>query len=46
VLDNQTGLVKMYYGGADTCIALATATLSDLITYVCECPEAQKDAFL
>jgi len=46
VLDNQTGLVKMYYGGADTCIALATASLSDLITYVCECPEAQKDAFL
>ena len=46
VLDDQTGLVKMYYGGADSCIALATAALSDLIQYVSECPEAQKDAIL
>ena len=31
VLDDQTGLVKMYYGGADSCIALATASLSDFL---------------
>ncbi|HNX28070.1 MAG TPA: glycosidase [Syntrophomonadaceae bacterium] len=47
VLDDQTGLVKMYYGGADSCIALATAALSDLLKYIIsECPETQKDAFL
>ncbi|MGE5422642.1 MAG: glycosidase [Ignavibacteriales bacterium] len=45
VLDDQTGLLKMYYGGADTCIALATATLSDLLEYVLKCPEAQEEAF-
>lgn len=46
VLDDETGLVKMYYGGADKCIALATASLSDLLKYVSECPEAQKEAYL
>jgi len=46
VLDNQTGLVKMYYGCADTCIALATATLSDLLAYISGCPETKQDSFL
>ncbi|NLW92158.1 MAG: glycosidase [Syntrophomonadaceae bacterium] len=46
LLDDKTGLVKMYYGGADSCIALATAALSDLLQYVSECPEAQRDAIL
>lgn len=39
VLDEQTGLIKMYYGGADTCIALATASISDLLAYLRKCPE-------
>jgi hypothetical protein len=28
----------MYYGGADSCIALATANLADLLDYIKECP--------
>jgi predicted GH43/DUF377 family glycosyl hydrolase len=39
ILDKPTGLIKMYYGGADTCTALATARLSDLLDYVRQCPE-------
>ena len=39
IYDPKTGLVKMYYGGADTCIALATAKLSELLDYVKRCPE-------
>lgn len=38
VLDKGTGKVRMYYGAADTCIGLATATLSDLLTYIRSCP--------
>ena len=26
--------IRLYYGGADTCIALATASLSDLLDYL------------
>jgi predicted GH43/DUF377 family glycosyl hydrolase len=39
VLDDKTGLLKMYYGGADTCIAMATASISDLLAYIRKCPE-------
>lgn len=39
VLDENTGLLKMYYGGADSCIALATASVSDLLEYLKKCPE-------
>lgn len=38
VVDEQTGSVKMYYGGADTCIALATTTICDLLEYIRRCP--------
>ncbi|MGB6064733.1 MAG: glycosidase [Desulfomonilaceae bacterium] len=31
--------IRLYYGGADTCIALATANLSDLLEFVKNCPE-------
>jgi len=31
--------VSMYYGAADSCIALATAKLSDLVDFVLGCPE-------
>ncbi|HCC01327.1 MAG TPA: hypothetical protein DHW78_05055 [Ruminococcaceae bacterium] len=34
VLDPVTEKVRMYYGAADTCIALATASLSDLLQYI------------
>ena len=30
----DTGEIRMYYGGADRCLALATAQLSDVLSYV------------
>jgi predicted GH43/DUF377 family glycosyl hydrolase len=38
ILDNASGAIRMYYGGADTCLALATAQLSDVLSYLRECP--------
>jgi predicted GH43/DUF377 family glycosyl hydrolase len=32
------GSLNMYYGAADSCIALATATLSELVDFVMRCP--------
>ena len=37
-LDRTTGEIRLYYGGADTCVALATAQLSDLLEYLLTCP--------
>ncbi|MGO9567229.1 MAG: glycosidase [Desulfomonilaceae bacterium] len=31
--------IKVYYGGADTCVALATGNLSDLLEFMKSCPE-------
>jgi predicted GH43/DUF377 family glycosyl hydrolase len=39
VLDEPSGQIRMYYGGADTCLALATARLSDVLGYLRNCPE-------
>jgi predicted GH43/DUF377 family glycosyl hydrolase len=44
VLDDD-GTVRMYYGGADTCVALATASLSDLLEYIKSCPEFDAEGF-
>jgi predicted GH43/DUF377 family glycosyl hydrolase len=44
VLDEKTGVLKMYYGGADSCIAMATASLSDLLEYIRKCPEPHDEA--
>jgi predicted GH43/DUF377 family glycosyl hydrolase len=38
VLDAGTGTIRIYYGGADTVIALATAQLSSVLDYLRECP--------
>jgi predicted GH43/DUF377 family glycosyl hydrolase len=38
VLDKATGVIRLYYGGADTCVALATAQLSDLLSFLRKCP--------
>lgn len=38
ILDSANGVIRMYYGGADTCLALATARLSDLLDYLRSCP--------
>ncbi|MBN1796246.1 MAG: hypothetical protein JW804_06200 [Sedimentisphaerales bacterium] len=34
----RDGIVYMYYGAADSCIALATAKLDDLVSFVKKCP--------
>ena len=39
VMHEKTGDIKMYYGGADTCIALATANIHELLEYIRRCPE-------
>ena len=38
ILDEQTGTIPMYYGGANSCLALATAQLSDVLSYLRACP--------
>ena len=38
ILDKASGAIRMYYGGADTCLALATAQLSDVLSYLRNCP--------
>ena len=38
VWDKDTNKLRMYYGAADTCIGLATANMSDIISYITSCP--------
>jgi predicted GH43/DUF377 family glycosyl hydrolase len=38
VLDRASDTIRLYYGGADTCLALATAQLSDVLGYLATCP--------
>ena len=42
ILDKPTGVIRTYYGGADTCLALATAQVADLLDYLRECPAPQE----
>jgi predicted GH43/DUF377 family glycosyl hydrolase len=42
ILDKATGGIRIYYGGADSCLALATAQVSDLLDYLKKCPEPAK----
>lgn len=37
ILENDR--LMIYYGGADSCIALATASLSEVMAYIMSCPE-------
>ena len=37
ILD-PSGEIRIYYGGADSCVALATAQLSDVLDYLRKCP--------
>ena len=39
---SPSGTIRIYYGGADTCLALATAQLSDLLDYLRNCPEPRE----
>lgn len=43
MLDEATGKVRMYYGGADSCVNLATANLNELLQYINNCPEPSED---
>lgn len=43
VLDEITGIVRMYYGGADSNVCVATANLSELLEYMKKCPEPSED---
>ncbi len=38
ILDRPTGTIRIYYGGADTCIGLATASVGQLLEYLRNCP--------
>src|SRR5438094_927109 len=38
ILDKKSGAIRMYYGGADSCLALATARLPDVLNYCRSCP--------
>jgi hypothetical protein len=38
ILDPASGAIRIYYGAADTCLALATAQVSDLLSYLGTCP--------
>ena len=39
IYDKKTDEIRLYYGAADTSIALATAKLNDLLQYIKKCPE-------
>jgi predicted GH43/DUF377 family glycosyl hydrolase len=36
--------IRLYYGAADLCVALATVSLAELLSYVLSCPEPQRTA--
>ena len=36
--DKSSDELRIYYGGADTCVALATAKMKDVLSYVKKCP--------
>ena len=42
ILDQASGAIRLYDGGADTCLALATAQLGEVLAYVRRCPVVQK----
>jgi predicted GH43/DUF377 family glycosyl hydrolase len=40
ILNQPSGQIRMYYGGADTCLALATVQLDDVLGYLRRCPDS------
>ena len=40
VVHKETDQLNLYYGAADSAIAVATAKLSDCLDYIMSCPEA------
>jgi predicted GH43/DUF377 family glycosyl hydrolase len=43
VVDESTREMLLYYGAADTSIALAVANLDEVLDYLCNCPSQEKD---
>lgn len=43
ILDEITGKIKIFYGAADSSIALATANIKDLLDYIKSCPEENQE---
>jgi beta-1,4-mannooligosaccharide/beta-1,4-mannosyl-N-acetylglucosamine phosphorylase len=41
VVHKETGQLNLYYGAADTAVAVATTNISDCIDYIMSCPEVQ-----
>jgi predicted GH43/DUF377 family glycosyl hydrolase len=41
VVDHDADTIDLYYGGADTCMALATASLSEVRSYLMTCPPGE-----
>lgn len=41
VMDEETGILSLYYGAADSVVALATARLSDVLEHVLSTPSPQ-----
>jgi predicted GH43/DUF377 family glycosyl hydrolase len=42
VLDQDNDLVRVYYGASDTSVAVATASLSELLDYLLACPAPER----
>jgi predicted GH43/DUF377 family glycosyl hydrolase len=38
ILDKPQKEIRIYYGGADSCLALATVQLPELLDYLRKCP--------
>ena len=41
VLDQESDLLRVYYGASDTSVAVATAQLSELLDYLLACPSPE-----
>ncbi len=41
IVHKETNQLNLYYGAADSTVAVATANLSDCIDYIMSCPEAE-----
>ncbi len=39
ILDKDTGILRIYYGIADTRVGLVTATVQELLDYILSCPQ-------
>jgi predicted GH43/DUF377 family glycosyl hydrolase len=43
IVHKETDQLSLYYGAADSTVAVATANLSDILDYIMSCPEAEEE---